>query len=105
MIQLKIEREALKKETDKNSADRLAKLEGELFDFEEKVSDLSALWEHDKSRLSDMQKLKEQLDAARIELEQAQRQGALERASELSYAIIPELEKQLEVDAADDVAT
>ena len=105
MIQLKIEREALKKETDKNSADRLTKLEVELSDLEEKVSVLSARWEHEKTRLSDMQKLKEQLDAARIELEQAQRQGALERASELSYGIIPELEKQLEVDVADDEAT
>ena len=105
MIQLKIEREALKKETDKNSADRLAKLEVELFDLDEKVSVLSARWEHEKTRLSDMQKLKEQLDAARIELEQAQRQGALERASELSYGIIPELEKQLELDVADDKAT
>ena len=105
MIQLKIEREALKKETDKNSADRLAKLEDELSDLEEKVSALSARWEHEKARLSDMQKLKEQLDASRIELEQAQRQGALERASELSYGIIPELEKQLEVDFAEDVAT
>ena len=105
MIQLKIEREALKKETDKNSADRLTKLELELSDLEEKVSVLSARWEHEKTRLSDMQKLKEQLDAARIELEQAQRQGALERASELSYGIIPELEKQLEVDVADDEAT
>ena len=105
MIQLKIEREALKKEIDKNSADRLAKLEVELSDLEEKVSVLSARWEHEKTRLSDMQKLKEQLDAARIELEQAQRQGALERASELSYGIIPELEKQLEVDVADDKAT
>ena len=105
MIQLKIEREALKKETDKNSADRIAKLEVELSDLEEKVSVLSARWEHEKTRLSDMQKLKEQLDAARIELEQAQRQGALERASELSYGIIPELEKQLEVDVADDEAT
>ena len=94
MIQLKIEREALKKETDKNSADRLVKLEVELSDLEEKVSALSARWEHEKSRLSDMQKLKEQLDAARIELEQAQRQGRLERASELSYGIIPELEKK-----------
>ncbi|MGB2270840.1 MAG: AAA family ATPase, partial [Candidatus Micropelagos thuwalensis] len=105
MIQLKIEREALKKEIDKNSADRLAKLEVELSDLEEKVSVLSARWEHEKTRLSDMQKLKEQLDAARIELEQAQRQGALERASELSYGIIPELEKQLEVDVADDETT
>ena len=105
MIQLKIEREALKKETDKNSADRISKLEVELLDLVEKVSVLSARWEHEKTRLSDMQKLKEQLDAARIELEQAQRQGALERASELSYGIIPELEKQLEVDVADDEAT
>ena len=80
----------------------MVKLEVELSDLEEKVSALSARWEHEKSRLSDMQKLKEQLDAARIELEQAQRQGRLERASELSYGIIPELEKKLEVDATDD---
>ena len=105
MIQLKIEREALKKETDQNSADRLDKLEVELSGLEKNVSVLSARWEHEKTRLSDMQKLKEQLDAARIELEQAQRQGELERASELSYGIIPELEKQLEVDFADDEAT
>ena len=105
MIQLKIEREALKKETDQNSIDRLDKLEVELSGLEEKVSVLSARWEHEKTRLSDMQKLKEQLDSARIELEQAQRQGELERASELSYGIIPELEKQLEVDFADDEAT
>ncbi|MEC8210923.1 MAG: ATP-dependent chaperone ClpB [Pseudomonadota bacterium] len=105
MIQLKIEREALKKETDQNSADRLDKLEVELSGLEENVSVLSARWEHEKTRLSNMQKLKEQLDSARIELEQAQRQGELERASELSYGIIPELEKQLEVDFADDEAT
>ncbi|MED5368908.1 MAG: ATP-dependent chaperone ClpB, partial [Pseudomonadota bacterium] len=105
MIQLKIEREALKKETDQNSSDRLDKLEVELSGLEENVSVLSARWEHEKTRLSDMQKLKEQLDSARIELEQAQRQGELERASELSYGIIPELEKQLEVDFADDEAT
>ncbi len=104
MIQLKIEREALKKEADQNSADRLDKLEVELSGLEEKVSVLSTRWEHEKTRLSEMQKLKEQLDSARIELEQAQRQGALERASELSYGIIPELEKQLEVDFADDEA-
>ncbi|MEE3080974.1 MAG: AAA family ATPase, partial [Pseudomonadota bacterium] len=80
-------------------------LEVELSGLEEKVSLMSARWEHEKTRLSDMQKLKEQLDSARIELEQAQRQGELERASELSYGIIPELEKQLEVDFADDEAT
>ena len=95
IVQLKIEREALKKETDKASADRLVKLESELAGLEEKVAGLTARWQGEKDRLAGSQKVKEQLEAARLELEQVQRRGELERASELAYGIIPALENQL----------
>lgn len=95
IIQLKIERNALLKETDVASIDRLAKLEEELSHLEEKMKVLSASWQSEKERLSDTQKVKELLDAARSELEQVQRRGELDRASELAYGIIPELEKKL----------
>ena len=95
IIQLKIERNALMKETDVASIDRLAKLEEELSHLEEKMKVLSASWQSEKERLSDTQKVKELLDAARSELEQVQRRGELDRASELAYGIIPELEKKL----------
>ncbi|MES1990046.1 MAG: ATP-dependent chaperone ClpB [Pseudomonadota bacterium] len=95
VIQLKIEREALKKEKDEASRDRLEKLEAELKDLEAKSADLTASWQAEKSKLGSAQKLKEQLDAARNELVQAQRGGKLERASELAYGIIPGLEKTL----------
>ena len=95
VIQLKIEREALKKEKDDASRDRLEKLQDELSDLESKSADLTASWQAEKSKLGSAQKLKEQLDGARQELVQAQRGGKLERASELAYGIIPELEKKL----------
>jgi ATP-dependent Clp protease ATP-binding subunit ClpB len=95
VIQLKIEREALKKEKDEASKDRLEKIETELAELEKKSADLTANWQAEKSKLGSAQKLKEQLDAARNELVQAQRAGKLERASELAYGIIPELEKKL----------
>ena len=95
-IQLKIEREALKKEDDKASADRLLKLEAELADLEEKLTELTTRWQAEKDKLADAQKLKEQLEAARTELEQVQRKGELERASELAYGVIPELEAAIE---------
>jgi ATP-dependent Clp protease ATP-binding subunit ClpB len=95
IIQLKIEREALKKEKDKASKDRLVKLEGELGRLEEQAEQLTARWTAEKDKLSNEQKLKEQLDTARVDLGNAQRAGDLERASELSYSIIPGLEKQL----------
>ena len=75
LIQLKIEREALKKETDKASKDRLQKLEGELAELEEKSSAMTARWNEEKKALHSVQKLKEQLDAARQELEIAQRRA------------------------------
>ncbi|MFD0915084.1 ATP-dependent chaperone ClpB [Pseudahrensia aquimaris] len=96
IIQLKIEREALKKETDKASADRLEKLEEDLSDLEEKAQELSARWMAEKDKLSGTRDLKEQLDHARSELEIAQRNGDLAKAGELSYGVIPNLLKQIE---------
>ncbi|WP_026872601.1 ATP-dependent chaperone ClpB [Inquilinus limosus] len=100
-MQLKIEREALKKETDAASKDRLAKLEQELAELEEQSSTLTAAWTAEKEKLSAATKVKEQLDQARSELEQVQRAGNWARAGELTYGVIPDLEKKLaEADAA-----
>ncbi len=100
VIQMKIEREALKKETDKASKDRLAKLEEELSELEGKSAELSATWQTEKQKLNQAQKLKEELDQARTELEQAQRKGDLSRAGELAYGRIPDIERKLnEVEA------
>ena len=96
IIQLKIEREALSKETDKGSKDRLGVLEKELAELEEESGRLTTQWQAEKDKLSAGQQLKEQLDAARQELEQVQREGNLARAGELSYGVIPDLEKKLE---------
>jgi ATP-dependent Clp protease ATP-binding subunit ClpB len=95
IIQLKIEREALKKETDKASVDRLEKLEVDLAELEEKSGELTTIWQAEKEELADSQKVKEQLDEARMELARAQRDGDLARAGELAYGIIPDLEKKL----------
>jgi ATP-dependent Clp protease ATP-binding subunit ClpB len=95
IMQLKIEREALKKETDSASKDRLAKLEKELVNLEEEANGLAGRWQEEKSKLAGAQKLKEQLDTARIELEQAQRRGDLAKAGELAYGVIPDLEEKL----------
>ena len=95
IIQLKIEREALKKETDKASADRLATLETDLANLEEQSAALTTRWQAEKDKIAGEAKIKEQLDAARLELEQAQRAGDLAKMSELSYGTIPSLEKRL----------
>ncbi|MBL4863902.1 MAG: ATP-dependent chaperone ClpB [Rhodobiaceae bacterium] len=95
IIQLKIEREALKKETDAASQDRLEKLEQELVELESKSGALTAIWQGEKEKLGRAQKVQEELEVARNELVQVQRAGNLERASELSYGVIPELEKTL----------
>ncbi|MDE2333233.1 MAG: ATP-dependent chaperone ClpB [Rhodospirillales bacterium] len=95
ILQLKIEREALKREKDAASRDRLGKLEHELAELEEKSTALTAAWQAEKEKLAAGQKLKEQLDAARAQIEVAQRNGDLARASELLYGRIPELERQL----------
>jgi ATP-dependent Clp protease ATP-binding subunit ClpB len=95
IIQLKIEREALKKEKDAASKERLANLDRDLADLEEQSSALTQRWQAEREKMQGETRLKEQLDAARIELEQAQRSGDLARAGELSYGVIPGLEKQL----------
>ncbi|HSG93950.1 MAG TPA: AAA family ATPase, partial [Afifellaceae bacterium] len=95
IIQLKIEREALKKETDSASKDRLVRLEKELAGLEEESAGLTARWQAEKAKLGDAQKLKEQLDQARFDLETAQRSGDLAKAGELAYGVIPDLEKNL----------
>ena len=96
IMQLKIEREALKREKDAASRDRLATLEGELANLEQQSAELTQRWQGEKEKIAASTKVQEQLDAARIELEQAQRTGDLARAGELAYGRIPGLEKQLE---------
>jgi len=99
VIQLKIEREALRKETDSASRDRLGRLEKELAELEEKANAMTAAWQAEKGKLADTQKLKERLDQARGEVEIAQRRGDLARASELLYGVIPEIERSLAISA------
>ena len=95
IVQLKIEREALKKESDRGSKERLERLERELADLESEASVLTARWEAEKNKLNSAQEVKEKLDGARAELERAQREGRYERAGELAYGVIPELERSL----------
>jgi ATP-dependent Clp protease ATP-binding subunit ClpB len=95
LVQMKIEQNALQKESDKASKERLEKLTAEITELEAKTSELTAQWQAEKDKLAGAQKLKEQLDQARNELEIAQREGDLNRASELKYGVIPGLEKQL----------
>ena len=95
IIQLKIEREALQKETDPASRERLEKLEKELSELEQRSAELTAEWLAEKEKLTLAQKLKEQLERSRIELEQAQRRGDWAKAGELAYGVIPDLEKKL----------
>jgi ATP-dependent Clp protease ATP-binding subunit ClpB len=95
VIQLKIEREALKKEPDPASRERLERLEKELADLEERSNAMTAAWKAEKDQVQETQKLKERLDQARSEVEIAQRRGDLGRASELLYGVIPDIERQL----------
>jgi ATP-dependent Clp protease ATP-binding subunit ClpB len=95
VIQLKIEREALKKEKDKASADRLGKIDGELKGLEAKSAELTARWKAEKETLNQAQKIKEEIDQRRQELEQVQRGGDYNRAGELTYSVIPALEQKL----------
>ncbi len=96
IIQLKIEREALKRETDAASKERLTKLEEELQELEQESAELTLQWQAEKAHLADASTLKEQLESARAELDQAQRKGDLARAGELAYGIIPDLEKRID---------
>ena len=104
IMQLKIEREALKKESDQASRDRLERLEKELSELEEKSAALTAQWTSAKDKLADSQKVKEQLDKARSELDIAQRRGELAKAGELAYGVIPDLEKKLKEAETHEVA-
>ncbi|SDA32704.1 ATP-dependent Clp protease ATP-binding subunit ClpB [Methylobacterium sp. UNC378MF] len=95
IVRLKIEAEALKKETDSASRDRLVRLEKELGDLEERSAAITARWKAEKDKLGTAAGLKKKLDEARNELAAAQRQGQYQRAGELAYGVIPGLEKQL----------
>jgi ATP-dependent Clp protease ATP-binding subunit ClpB len=95
LIQLKVEREALKKETDAASKERLSHLVSEIEELEGKSRVLTQQWRAEKSKLDAAQKLKEQIDHAKLEAEQAQRSGKYERAGELTYSVIPGLAKKL----------
>ncbi len=95
IIQLKIEREALKREKDFESTKRLGALEAELAELEAESGELTEKWHAEKDKLGNVQKLKEQLEAARAELEVVQRQGDLARAGELAYSLIPDLERRV----------
>lgn len=97
IIQLKIEREALKREDDAASKDRLEKLSKELSELEEKSAIRTTHWREEKDKLSETQRLKEQLEGARLELDVAHRRGDLTKAGELTYSIIPNLEQKLKV--------
>jgi len=95
IMQLQIEAEALRLEDDAASKDRLEKLEGELSNLQEQSASMTAKWQAERDELEGARGLKEQLDRARAELDIAKREGNLAKAGELSYGVIPELEKQL----------
>ncbi|MEE8189014.1 MAG: ATP-dependent chaperone ClpB [Kiloniellales bacterium] len=96
LIQLKIERVALQKESDKASRERLEKLDTEIAELDRQSEELNSRWQAEKEILAGAQKLKEKLDRARNGLEIAEREGELERAGELKYGVIPEIERALE---------
>ncbi len=95
IMQLEIEREALKKETDRASKERLAKLEQELADLREQANQLRARWEHEKRLIAELRSLKEQIEQTRLEIERAERVSDLEKAARLRYGELPTLEKRL----------
>ncbi|MBZ0211530.1 MAG: ATP-dependent chaperone ClpB, partial [Hyphomicrobium sp.] len=95
ILQKQIEAEALKKEDDAASRDRLERLEKELAELQQKSAEMTAQWQAERDKLASARDIKEQLDRARIELDHAKREGNLARAGELSYGVIPQLEKQL----------
>ena len=95
IMQLEIEREALRKETDTASQDRLGRLERELADLKEEQTRLTARWDSEKNAIQHVRRLKEELEQARLEVDRAQRAGDFAKASELQYGRIPEMERQL----------
>ncbi len=104
-MRLKIEQEALKKESDAGSKDRLKRLETELKALEKQSADITGRWKAEKDKLSDAQKLKTELDQLRAELANAQRRGEYQRAGELAYGRIPELEKKLKATEGSEAST
>jgi ATP-dependent Clp protease ATP-binding subunit ClpB len=102
VVRLRIEQEALKKENDPGSKERLKRLEEELRELEKKSADLTARWKSEKEKLSSAARLKTELDQLKVELANAQRRGEYQRAGELAYGRIPEIEKKLkEMEAAE----
>ena len=95
IVRLRIEQEALKKEKDAGSRERLKTLEKELKDLEKRSADITSRWKSEKEKLGEAQKLKTELEQLRTELANAQRKGEYQRAGELAYGRIPELEKKL----------
>lgn len=95
LIQLKIEREALKKETDDATKKRLAKLEEEIASLEREYADLEEIWKAEKAEVQGSANIQQQLEQARVDMDAARRQGNLQRMAELQYGVIPELERQL----------
>ena len=104
LIQLKIEREALKKETDEATKQRLIDLEQQIKSLEKEYSDLEEIWKAEKASIQGTQKIKEQLEQARLEMEKARRNVDLSKMSELQYGTIPALEKQLQMASVANVA-
>ncbi|MBF9048667.1 ATP-dependent chaperone ClpB [Roseobacter sp. HKCCD9010] len=103
ILQKQIEAEALKKEDDAASKDRLEKLEKELGDLQQRSAEMTAQWQSERDKLESARSIKEKLDHARAELDQAKRAGDLAKAGELSYGVIPQLEKDLaEAEAQED---
>tara|TARA_Y100001934_G_scaffold265934_1_gene344785 strand:+ start:1673 stop:4267 length:2595 start_codon:yes stop_codon:yes gene_type:complete len=96
LIQLKMERQALRKEEDEASKKRLEKLEADIDELEKQYADLEEIWQAEKAALQGAQEYKAELEQARVELEQARRAGDLNRMSELQYGVIPELEKKVQ---------
>ena len=103
--QLKIEREALTKEDDKASKERLLKLQGEIDNLEQEYQEFEEVWVSEKAALHGSASIKEKLEQARLELETARRANDLTRMSELQYGRIPELEKQLDMAAQAEIST
>ncbi|MFC3114304.1 ATP-dependent chaperone ClpB [Cellvibrio fontiphilus] len=97
LIQLKIEREAVKKDEDEASKKRLAKIDQDIDRYEREYNDLEEIWRAEKAALQGSHEIKSQLEQARLELEEKRRKGDLARMSELQYGIIPQLEKQLDM--------
>ncbi len=102
IVRLKIEQEALKKESDPGSKERLKRLEKELAALEQRAAELTNRWKSEKDKLSEAQRLKKELDEARNELADAQRRGEFQRAGEIAYGRIPELDKRLKAIEASD---